>query len=232
MRSIVTLPLVAVPLVAFLLLASASTTLIHAAEAAPAAVPEVTAFNQAMSGEDAGAKKSAIRALASKSVGKDAEVFPLLVAAISDRQAGETAVASLSSRAGKTPVGGSFRTGIDPLKIQAKWQTWLEEWKKAESIKKLEKKDEKKAPAPEVAVADPNTAKPASDKTQAPAPAEDLGKLDRVIFKAGGSLVCYVMSKRVDAEGTLISVRVVHPDGAGEETIDANLVSRIEEDIR
>ena len=212
------------------LLLLAATCSISAADAGP--VPEVTALQAAMSGTDAGAKKSAMRALGSKSVGKDAEVLPLLVAAIADRQAGEAAVSALSSRVGKTPVGGTYRPGIDPATTQAAWQGWLEDWKKTQEIKKLEKKVEKNAENIKQVAAATNEVKPASEKTTAPAPAEDLGKVDRIIFKAGSSLLCFIMSKRTDADGNLVSVRIVHPDGAGEETIAAGLISRIEEDIQ
>ncbi len=212
------------------LLLLAATCSVYAAETGPA--PEVAALQTALAGTDAGAKKSALRALASKSVGKDAEVLPILVAAIADRQAGEAAVSALSSRVGTTPVGGSYRVGIDTAIIQAKWQSWLEDWKKTQEIKKLEKKVEKNSEKiKEVAVA-ASEAKPSGEKTTAPAPPEDLGKVDRIIFKAGGSLLCFIMSKRTDADGNLVSVRIIHPDGAGEETIAAGLISRIEEDIQ
>jgi hypothetical protein len=211
---------------AFLVL-SASASLLAAD-----ATAEVTALQAALASNDATAKKTAIRALSSKSVGKDAEILPLLVAAIGDRQAGEAAVNALSSRAGKTPVGGTYRVGIDPATIQAAWQSWLEDWMKTQELKKIEKKVEKNSEKiKEVAI---NTAETAAavQKTTAQAPPEDLGKIDRVIFKAGGSLLCFIMSKRTDADGNLVSVRIVHPDGAGEETIAESLISRIEEDIR
>ncbi len=220
-----------------LVLFSLATAALSGAEAPAAApAPEIAAFQQAMTGDDAAAKKSAIRALASKSVGKDTEVLPLLVSAISDRQAGESAVSALSSRAGKTPVGGTYRVGIDPAIVQQKWQVWLADWQKGQDIKKLEKKDAKPeakpAVAPKALFDGAKPAAPAGDKALPPTPAEDLGKLDRIIFVAGGSLVGFIMSKRTDADGVLVSVRVVHPDGAGEETIAAALIARIEEDIR
>ena len=195
----------------------------------------VAALQAALGGSDAVAKKTALRAVASKDAGSDDEVLPLLVGAIADRQAGEAAVSALSSRTGAAPTGGSYVTGVDPAKIQGAWQKWYEDWKKAQEIKKLKKKDEKKpveAAKPQVATSTDVPKTPSEDKAAAPAPAEDLGKLDRVLFKAGGSLLCYVQSKRTDADGNLISVRVVHPDGSGEETIAADLISRIEEDIR
>ena len=193
----------------------------------------VAAFQAAMADNDAGAKKQAARALGAKDAGKDEEAYSALIGAIADRQAGEAAVSALQSRTGKTPVGGVYKAGDDPAKIQAAWQGWFDDWKKAQQIKKLEKKDEKKPAKPEAAVAAPGTkAAPASEKAVPPMPAEDLGRLDRVIFVAGGSLLCYVQSKRTDADGKLLSVRVIHPDGSGEETITADLVSRIEEDIQ
>lgn len=204
-----------------------------AAEAGPA--PQVAALQAALASDNASAKKDAIRALSDKSVGKDEEVLALLVGAISDRQAGEAAVSALSSRMGKTPVGGSYRTGIDTAKIQAAWQKAYDDWKKTQDIKKLEKKIDKKTeknPEKIKAAATPAEVKPTGEKTVPTAPAEDLGKIDRVNFVAGGSLLCFVMSKRTDADGKLVSVRVVHPDGAGEETIAAELISRIDEDLK
>jgi hypothetical protein len=187
----------------------------------------------ALGGTDAVAKKTAIRAVASRSTGSDDQVLPLLVGAITDRQAGEAAVSALSSRTGASPTGGSYAPGVDPSRIQGAWQKWYDDWKKAQDIKKLKKKDEKTTPDPLKQLPNPTDApKTSEEKTVTPAPAEDLGKLDRVLFKAGGSLLCYVQSKRTDADGNLLSVRVVHPDGSGEETIAADLISRIEEDIR
>ena len=200
-----------------------------APEAGPA--PQVAALQAALATDNATAKKEAIRALSDKSVGKDEEVLAMLVGAISDRQAGEAAVSALSSRMGKTPVGGSYRTGIDTAKIQAAWQKAYDDWKKAQDIKKLEKKVEKNTDKIK-GVATVVEVKPSGEKAVPTAPAEDLGKMDRVNFVAGGSLLCFVMSKRTDVDGKLVSVRVVHPDGAGEETIAAELISRIDEDIK
>lgn len=216
-------------LAALLLTASAFT-------AAGAADSPMAAFQAAMAGDDATAKKQAIQALGAKGVGKDDEVYPALVAAIMDRQGGEAAALALQARSGKTPTDGMFRSGGDPAKVQRAWQVWLEDWKQAQKIKKLEKKEDEKKPGTPAAP----TAQPAGDAQTTPPeqkakptlPPEDLGKLDRVIFKAGGSLLCYVQSKRTDVDGNLLSVRVVHPDGSGEETISADLLSRIEEDVK
>ena len=202
-----------------------------AAESKPA--PEVAALSAALAGNDLTEKKAAIRAVTSKSVGKDADVFPLLIGAIGDRQAGEAAVAALSSRAGETPRDGSYKNNID-LTTRA-WQGWYEAWQKKQAIKTLEKKVDKKPDAATAIPIKPIPGTPeaaASEKSVPAQPAEDLGKIDRVIFKAGGSLLCYIQSKRTDADGNLLSVRVIHPDGSGEETIASDLISRIEEDLR
>ena len=220
-------------LVHLLLLAPAFLMLAASASLSAAdSTSEVAALQAALAGDDATAKKTTIRAVSSKSVGKDAEILPLLVAAISDRQAGEAAVNALRSRTGKTPVGGNYASGIDPVKIHAAWQGWLEDWQKTQDIKKLEKKVEKNSEKIKEVAAITAENTPVVEKTTAQAPPEDLGKVDRVIFKAGGSLLCFIMSKRTDADGNLVSVRIVHPDGAGEETIAAGLISRIEEDIQ
>lgn len=63
-------------------------------------------------------------------------------------------------------------------------------------------------------------------------PPEDLGKLDRVVFRNGSSLICYILTRRTDADGALVSLRVVHPDGTGEETLEAAMIARVEEDVR
>ena len=63
-------------------------------------------------------------------------------------------------------------------------------------------------------------------------PPTDLGRVDRIVFKTGGSLLCYILSKRSNSDGVLQSVRVSHLDDGGEETLSMDLIARIEEDIR
>jgi hypothetical protein len=63
-------------------------------------------------------------------------------------------------------------------------------------------------------------------------PPSDLGRLDRIVFKSGGSLVCFILSKRMNADGVLQSIRIVHPNNGGEEILSADLIARIDEDIR
>lgn len=56
----------------------------------------------------------------------------------------------------------------------------------------------------------------------------ESGKLYRIIFKSGGSFVCYIKERIVDHDGTLLNVRIVHAEGPGEETIDAARITRID----
>jgi hypothetical protein len=116
----------------------------------------------------------------------------------------------------------------------------LKELEEAEKLKAEEAKGGKPKPAegdkPATDPADPATAttEPGTDKPEKPAyeAPSDLGRVDRIVFKTGGSLVCYILSKRVNPDGVLLSVRVVHPNDGGEETLSADLIARIDEDIR
>lgn len=215
----------------------------YAAEDATKAIQTLQA---ALAGDDAQAKKAALKTLTNKNLGQDDVVVPLLVGAISDRQAGEAAIAAAVSRVGKAPPkDGIPRPGWPQDKVQAAWAAWLAEFQAKQKIKELEKKiaeaEKKKkteTPAgdgkPETKTDAKTEGKP-GEKTADPVPVippQDLGKADRIIFKNGGSLVCFIQSRRVDGEGKLLSLRVVHLDGGGEETLAADLVSRVEEDIK
>ena len=116
----------------------------------------------------------------------------------------------------------------------------LEDDKKKKEEKEKNKKDGKPDAEGETAKGDGKTEPGKDDKesaTKKPARAEheapsDLGRPDRIVFKTGGSLVCYLLSKRMNADGVLQSVRVSHLNDGGEETLAADLIARIEEDIR
>jgi len=221
----------------------------------------------AMASSDAAAKKEALRALASKGAGSDEAVIPLLLAALSDRQAGEAAASVLKSRTGASPKGGVWMIGKEDQAVKA-WQEW---WKteqdrrqvddlakKAKEAEKAKAAEKEKAKAAEKAKAKVGDAKPSDDKaveakTTGEKPAEtptedakpveakpvkisvnpdDLGRMDRIFLKSGGSMLCYIQSRRTDADGNLLSVRIIHPEGGGEEILPAALISRIDEDIR
>ena len=205
-----------------------------AAEDAAKAIQEL---KTALAGNDAQAKRAALKKLSSRSLGQDSVIVPLLVGAINDRQAGEAAIAAAVSRVGKAPPkDGIPRAGFPPEKNQAAWASWLADFQAKQKIKDLEKTvaDGEKKKDLEVPATDVKAeAKPVepSAETVAVTPPQDLGKADRLIFKSGGSLVCFIQSRRVDGDGKLLSMRIVHLDGGGEETLSADLISRVEEDI-
>lgn len=200
--------------------------------------PAIAAARQALAGSDATAKRSAIRALGSKSAGKDDEAFALLIQAVSDRQAGEAAIAALRSRTGlSAPAkknGGPGYPGYPVNDDPTSWQAWLtkrtEDLAGKAKIKQLE--DKTKPAAAATAPAEAATAA-APERVVAAVPLpDDLGKLDRIVLKDGSSLVAYIRSRRTDADGNLVSVRIVHQGGRGEEILAAELIARIEEDVR
>ena len=155
---------------------------------------------------------------------------------------------------------GSGYPGYPASDDASEWNNWFSARKKdketqkkiADQDKKLKQiEDDKNKPKDGkdgTAKTDDKTAPPA-DGTTPPAtgtdgegsiikappayvPPSDLGRLDRIIFKSGGTLVCYILSKRVNADGVLQSVRVVHPNNGGEEILSSDLISRIDEDVR
>ena len=201
----------------------------------------VAAFNTAMGGQDFQAKKQAMQALA----GDDSVVLPLLVQALNDRQVGEFALQVLRSRTGLAAptnkrVGGPGYPGYPQDDSSSSWSGWLSDRTKAveqeKLLKELKEKADKKPDETTAKPVDPNAPvdDPANPDKQPKAPVidTDLGTIDRVILKSGGALMCYVLSKRTDADGNLISIRVAHPDGGGEEVLQADLIARLEEDVK
>jgi hypothetical protein len=209
-----------------------------------AAEDPIAAFQKAMAGEDQAAKKAAIGALANASVGSDDKVLPLLAAAVGDRQARDAAIAALRTRTGLQPsaVRGAGGYPAYPADDTASaWGAWVSARAAARATEaKLKALEDAKTRKPEAPAAGATKAAGEGDE-RAPAPAPpaaeavadpDFGGLDRVTFRTGGSLLCYVLGKRLDEEGNLISVRVMHTDQGGEETLAAELIARIEEEIR
>ncbi len=206
-------------------------------------------FDDAFQSEDADAKRAAVKALADKAAAGDDEAYAKLVKATGDRQSQDAAIAALRARTGLKPSkgdGGGY-PGYPADDTPASWQAWLKardaevakEKQIAEALKLAEEaKKEAEAKEGDPAKVDGETGavagEPGKPTTVKPAPARpssDLGRMDRVVFKTGGSLLCYILSKRVDDTGNLISVRVVHRDEGGEEVLSADLVAHIEEDI-
>ena len=224
-----------------------------------AADPALAAFESAMAGQDQAAKKSAIAALANKSVGTDDQVLPMLVRAIADRQAHDAAIAAMRTRTGMQPAAGRGAGGYPAYPADdsgGAWSGWIAarsaaraaEEKLKETAKAVDEAKKKTAladaraagktdeatngqealnpaeGADAIAVAEVPTAEPGRDP--------EFGGLDRITFKTGGSLLCYVLGKRLDVDGGMVSVRIMHTDQGGEETLAADLIARIEEEIK
>ena len=199
----------------------------------------VAAFAAAMGGQDATAKKEALQALISADAGSDEVILSLLVQALGDRQLGDQAIAALRARTGlQAPankrVGGPGYPGYPKDDSASSWSGWLSERNKVKEQEKLLKALKDKDKKPEVTGGQPTRDEPATPttKTRPPVVDADLGSIDRVILKTGGALLCYVLSKRTDADGNLISIRIAHPDGGGEEVLQADLIARLEEDVK
>lgn len=195
----------------------------------------IAEFKKAMTGDDGTAKKQAIAALVPRDAGTDDEILPLLVSAVADRQGNEPAIRALRARTGLNPPareGASSYPGYPTGDTPSDWQAWLTaRTRDVEMKKKLDKIDKKlDAPVPQPVLEE--TAPEVAPIAPPPRiPTDDLGKVDRIVYKSSRTLIAFVRSKRLDGDGNLVSVRVVHRDGAGEEVIDASVIARIEEDI-
>jgi hypothetical protein len=192
----------------------------------------VKSFKEAIAGDDNTAKRDAIRGLTGQDAGTDWDIIPLLVQAMGSRQCEQWASEALQSRTGVSKPsrgkGGPGYPGFPVTDDAAGWGAWLTGWQRDHQPKKAPPKPVDQ-PAPVENAGDA----PVTDAAVPPPriPTDDLGKLDRIVYKSGRSLIAYVRSKRVDGDGALVSVRVVHRDGVGEEVIDATVISRIEDDI-
>lgn len=217
--------------------------LLLAALAFTADNPLAKTATAALAGDDPYAKRDAVKALGDKGAIDDDAAYPIIVQAVGDRAAHDAAVAAFRARSGLTPpssyAGGTQYPGYPASEDTAGFAAWHQAWKKAMDEKKrladLEKKVDKSKPK---AAAGADDAKPADEAPADVAPVappkiqtDGLGKLDRIVYKSGRSLIAYIRSKRTDADGNIVSLRVVHKDGDGEEVIDMAQVARIEEDI-
>lgn len=212
-------------------------------DAANAAIAE---FNDALSGSDLGAKRAALSAVTA--LGKDYEVQVLeaLQRGAQDRQLQRHALQAFISRTGARGLSSGARmdanlramsTYIAEAKRTAEIESQVSELA-AENERLTEQVEgggttEAGTSAP--AATDPENTVAVGRVTHGGSSAraeEQAGQLDRILFNDGGMLLAYIVSKRVDLDGNLTSIRIMHRDGAGEETLDAHLISRIEEDIR
>ncbi len=210
-------------------------------------------FKKAMASDDSVAKKDAIGAIGAL---PEDDALALLVSAVDDRQAHDAVVAALRARTSLAPTARNRSAGYPGYPTAdtgSAWGQWLaartkektaekktsdldKKLKDLEEAKKKKDKDGKDGKAADGAAPDGAAAETPGDTgkkgtlaVEAPA---DLGRPDRILFKNGGSLVCYILSKRTDADGVLQSVRIVHLGDGGEEILSADLIARIEEDIR
>lgn len=219
-------------------------------------------FDEAFAKGEASDKKDALRIAQALGKDQDDLAFELLIKGVNDRQVHDEAVMALRARTGLQPTllnRGSGYPGYPASDDASEWNNWLSQRKKdketqkkiAEGEKKLKELEEAEKNKPgdgktgqpgdkpadgTVKPADPATAgtEPGTEKPAQPAyePPSDLGRLDRIVFKTGGSLVCYILSKRMNADGVLQSIRIVHQNDGGEETLAAELIARIDEDVR
>jgi len=227
-----------------------------------AALPAADAVQKAieeLNSTDYADKKEALQVL--QSAGQDSVVMPVLIQAVGDRQVGRFAVTALRARTGLSPAAKRSANSGYPKYPQedsvAAWQAWYQAKIEAEEqkakIEELEEsaKEKEEEAEKENAATDGSAEAGESDtddgggqaaagedgedgdgQGSAPAQSNDFGKLDRIFLKDGGILIAYVMTKRKDLQGKLTSVKIMHRGGAGEETLDASLIARIEEDVR
>ncbi len=197
-----------------------------------------------LAGSDSAAKKAAVNSLASG--GEDTDRIPALIAAMSDRQVGKFALEALERLTGLKPAvrssGNPGYPGYPKTRDAGGWSGWwaakqkeAADKAKMEELEEAQKKAAEEAAAKEEAEGKEEEAEEdeAATVTKKVKPDhEKYGKLDRVIFKNGNSLMCYILSKQVDLDGNLTSIDIVHRNGGGQESLNANMISSYEEDVR
>lgn len=212
-----------------LILALALGAILPAADSGSQAV---AAFKEAFATQDASAKKAALRALASG--GNNSEIIPLLIAQVEDRQVSDAVMATLRSRTGTglsmdAAANGSAANPKRPGEWQAWFRAWQEQEKSKQDVAKLQAKVDSRDPSRKTTPQPPAAAPVSSEPTAHRAAPDDLGKPVRIFFHGGASKLYHVISRRIDADGNLVSLRVAHPDGGGEETLAADIIARIQE---
>lgn len=202
----------------------------------------VAAFTQAFAGSDAAAKRTALTAIAAMGQDADDTVYPLLVQAVGDPQTQDVALLALHARCAQSPHPydrAPSNPSYLPLDTPADWNRWLAvrtQYKEREKaladiarrLAALEKAD---ARGTQPATASATASAGAEQKTAkaGAAPASDLGKLSRIIFTDGATVVGHVIDLHRAADGTVLSVEFFHRDGGGREVIPIDRVARIED---
>jgi hypothetical protein len=202
----------------------------------------IAAFTQAFSGSDAGAKRTALTAIAAMGQDADDTVYPLLVQAVGDPQTQDVAVLALRARTAQSshpydraPSNPSFL----PLDSPADWNRWLavrtqykeRERALADLARRLAalSKDDAGGTKTTTASATASAAAEQKPAKSGPPPPTDLGKLSRIIFTDGATVVGHVVDLHRAADGTVLSVEFFHRDGGGREVIPIDRVARIED---
>lgn len=215
---------------------------LQAADDASAAA--VAAFTQSFAGGDEAAKRAALPAVIA--LGRDADdtVYRLLVQAVGDPQTHDVAVPALRARSGLSPTffdHGPGYPGYPQSDATADWNAWLasrtQDKEKERTLADLSRRLAalSTAAATTTAVPAPGSGPPAeaSEHQHAPsatAPPGDLGRLSRIIFTDGATVVGHILSRHKDADGTVIAVEFIHRDGGGREVIPIDRIARIEDD--
>ena len=202
----------------------------------------VAAFTAAFSGGDAAAKRTAMTAIIALGRDEDDTAYRLLVQAVNDPQTHDVAVPALRARCAQSshpydraPSNPAFV----PLDTPDDWNRWLAARTQyverdraladlARRLATLSKAAASEAPAaPASAAADAGAGHgPASARA---APAGDPGRLSRIIFADGATVMGHVLDLHRAADGTVLSVEFVHRDGGGREVIPIDRVARIED---
>lgn len=202
----------------------------------------VAAFAQAFAGSDAAAKRTALAAIAALGQDQDDTVYRLLVQAVSDPQTQDVALLALHARCAQSPHPydrAPSNPSYLPLDSPADWNRWLAirtQYKERErALADLARRLAvlEKAAADDAKTAGAGAAAHASAETKqanaAPAPDKDLGRLSRIIFTDGATVIGHVLALHRDADGTVLSVEFYHRDGGGREVIPIDRIARIED---
>lgn len=196
-----------------------------------------TAFTASLQGDDAAAKRAA---MVQATGGSDADAIPLLILGVADRQTHDQAIQALRARTGLKPIRynrGSGYPGYPTSDDPAAWQAWFTQWSKNQKRQQdidgaLAKLQQQTSIAAPVAMSDmPPAVEPVNAPPAQQIPTDNLGRLDRIVYRSGRTLLAFQRSVRLDGDGHLMSIRVVHRDGSGEETIDGRLIARVDQDV-
>jgi hypothetical protein len=202
----------------------------------------IAAFTQAFAGSDAAAKRAALPAIIAMGRDADDTVYRLLVQAVGDPQTQDVAVLALRARCAQSPHPydrGPSNPSYVPLDTPDDWNRWLAlrtQYQERERALADISRRLAALTASESSAAGPATgaAAPAAGAEHKPAkagapPAGDLGRLSRIIFADGATVVGHVVELHRDANGVALSLEFIHREGGGREVIPIERIARIED---